>query len=260
MVARGRQQVRLEGDLRGVSLDYILLGVRLVQFLEVWQREMAEEVARHEAPARDAIGVGEFCDFAVWAFGYKRAIVMAALEELCEFQIVEFGNPNLNVPSRSVEDNVVISLPKMRHLEKHCLFDLAYLNMAAMRIPLPDSAFDGVPYFHAASYEEDEDELVVWVWHKVTNALGLLRLVTEVDRGQQALLASRIQAEGVDDFWLRLVQRARESRVLGFSKEMREAIVRQCELAVAGMQVASEELRRFQKHLEAYERAWPSVE
>ena len=261
-VPRARDRVKLQGDLTGITLEYVLLGVRIIQFAELWQREVQEQIARREHPMRDEIVVGEFCDLLEFCFGYRRPAVIAALEELSEYQVLEFRNPNLNVSSVNVEDNVVVPLPKMRHLLKQSMSDVAYLNMAAMRIPLPDSAFgrNVSPYFQAASYEEDDDDLLQWVACKVMNAVGLLRLMTELDRRQQELIASRIRDQAIDsdDFWITLINRARKDKVVGFANGISDAIIKQCELAITGMNASNEDLRRFQLQLEAYETSWPS--
>lgn len=251
--ARARPE-SLSGDLKGVDLSYVLLGIRILQVLGRWSEILASEVYRR----RDAIFVGELCRIIELFFGYTRNSCLKMLEEFSEYQLVEFSNPNLLVPSMERDDNEVQCLPKMSHILNNFLFDLAYLNMASMRIPLPDKAFitKEVPFIQAASYEDASDELSRWVLVKITNSVSLVRLICEINRNQEIRVKRALSGTELDPFWVSLIDSSEGVGPFCFVEKMKQRVLKQCEAALAGIH-APRAVEQISSSFERYASAWP---
>jgi hypothetical protein len=250
---------RTEGaDLVEPQIDYVMVGVRILQML----RAMVIYYESHGQGSHELsyIAVDELCDYLAFAFNYDRGLVLRVLEEFSEYQVLEFHNPNMYTTGRRLEDCEILCLPKLDHLLNHFLYDIAYLNMAAMRIPLPPSAFTakGEPYLQAASYDEVDDPLPLWVSAKITNVCGLLRLLAIINDQQQLLFARKMAQLGESESdMLRIFSIAEEKvEMFSFIYFLRGEATKQMYLALNGIHqeaVLNETVRRVRRYMEQWQ-------
>jgi hypothetical protein len=227
---------KLDGELKGANIEHVLMGIRILQFL----RAMSKYYNDGQDSDRNAvhISVEELCECLKFAFDYEPSFVLRMLEEFSEYQLLEFQNPNLYATSRRLEDNEMVCLPKLDHMLNHFIYDIAYLNMAGMRVALPTWAFTAKaePYFQAASYDEATDPLPAWVSAKVTNVSGLVRLLDAVNRLQEQRFRKRLKdCQDTKQEFLEIFDIAEEDGMFSFMYFLRDEVIKQFYLALKGI-------------------------
>jgi hypothetical protein len=236
---RGRQRVLFDGSLGKPRLENVMLGLRILQLLEAHDafNIKMDKVVGGEVIS-NKVTVGEFAQVLLTYFDYEEGLTYRMIDEFVEYQLIEYRHPNITVASNRQEDNEILILPKLRFLLNRFLYDLAYLNMAAIRVPLPSAAFENVvrPYFHAISYEEPSDGLGRWVAGKFTNAVGLIRLLKHLNSRQEPEVKSRIlQNEHSDREWCAILKLADERGLFYFVDEIAKNVLHEAELALSGI-------------------------
>ncbi|HXQ34732.1 MAG TPA: hypothetical protein VN843_12035, partial [Anaerolineales bacterium] len=248
---------RLTGTLNSARLEYILLGIRILQLLRAMTKYYKDE-NRADAASSLTIGVDQLCELLNFAFDYDSDFVLRVLEEFSEYQLLEFQNPNLYLKSRRLEDNEIICLPKIDHMLNHFMYDIAYLNMAAMRIALPPLAFTSksVGYFQAASYDEADDPLSTWVSAKITNVCGLVRLLDAVNREQERVYQMKMTEDpALPPETLKIFEIAEDNDMFSFIYFLRDEVIKQFYLTLSGVHPEAtlrETLPRIRKYIQEW--------
>lgn len=188
--------------------DYLLLGLRVCQL-----------VAGHERRRRlsqspiDDLSARQLIELLFVLFQYPRSLSRLTLEEYDEVQIIHLDSGGGPI-SRNINLHRVQMMPKLEFLLTRMLSDAAYLNLAAMRVPIAKSAAtDNPPYIRAVSFDladgletnqDTEDQRTVnlaeWVATKITNVVALLRLLKTINDAQRPEAFARMR--GLED-WLR---------------------------------------------------------
>lgn len=196
--ARRRSAFKVADKGWRVDTSYILIVLRLIQLLDLNQKYPMQIQPRSRGIPQTNLNVGDVMTQMNYLFGYNRDAVLASLEELYEHQIIEFENSNLTFEnSQDMEDNEIVCLPKLELLLNRLTSDVAYLNMSAMRLPLPHRAFKDmeVPFVDAASLDTDADTFERWIVVKITNVISVIRLFGFLNRRQE-IRVQRLSAGG----------------------------------------------------------------
>jgi hypothetical protein len=238
-----KHKVIFDGNLGKPRLENLLLGLRILQLVDAHHayNRKRQRVVDGETIS-NKVTVGELTRVLRTYFGYEEGLTLRMVDEFVEYQIIEYHHPNIPVASNRQEDNEIVVLPKLGFLLDRFLYDLAYLNMAAIRIPLARSAFDvddkSKPYFHAVSYEEPKDGLGLWVAAKLCNAVGLVRLLKWGDQRQEAEVRARIaENKNTDQEWCAILETAIERGLHYFLRDTEKNLLHETRLALTGIQL-----------------------
>ncbi len=168
----------------------VLLGLRILQLVSAHRRLIAETAAATPLYARE---VAEMCNT---LFGYRKNLTYFQLEHFEEFELIRVTSDDFTVSS-PVERRRVYPLPKLDYVLRRFIYDAAYLNFAAMRVPLRKDAlsFDCErPYFRAATIiprgddlnpPDEKDKLIEWIATKLFNTAHLFKLVDAINNIQR---------------------------------------------------------------------------
>jgi hypothetical protein len=241
-------------------IEDVVAPLRVVQMLSVWRSMLVTQSDKRGPDQRREIEVAELSEFLQAWLGYNKELIVAVLEELAEVQFIEFENSNLFASAEDAEDNIVVCQPKLEFTLRNVAQSLAYLNMAAMRVPLSSGAFRdaSVPFFCVASYEEESDDLLRWVSNKITNAVALVRLILSVDKRQLTSVQQKLvePTQPGEEFWRRVIETAIVRGVFLFGEEALRTVLRESESAVAKAAMSEAQDAEFRKHCEQYLSAW----
>jgi len=256
-----KHKVVFEGGFDRPRLENVLLGLRVAQVIDAHEayNKVKQRVVNGGTIA-NRVTVGELARALRRYLGYEEGLTFCMIDELVEYQLIEYHHPNIPVASNRQEDNEIVVLPKLGFLLNRFIHDLAYLNMAAMRIPLPHAAFefDGKqkPYFHGVSYEEPKDVLGLWVAAKLCNAVGLIRVLKWGSERQEAEMKARLeQFKDTDREWCAILNLAAERGFHYFLRETERNVLREAQLALSGIQLPLV-TEYIYEYVSAYCRTW----
>jgi hypothetical protein len=125
-----------------INASRLLMGVRLLQILD------AELFLRQARVRNEPLEVGDIARLCSQLFLYPRNQILALIEVFAEFDLVRLSGRNIDGPT-VFERHLIELLPKGEYLLKVFIYDIAYLNLCGMRVPLANEAFasDGPPFF-----------------------------------------------------------------------------------------------------------------
>ena len=252
------QPLKIAKDIWPTSLDYVLLGVRLGQFLEWQQQYYVDRFELEPSDVPSEMLVGDVVQLMEKSFGYNRVCCMAFLEEFFEFQLIDFRNSHIVPQSAVIEDNEIVCLSKLRLLLDKLCADIAYLNMAAMRLPLPEAAFRNElnPFVRAASLEEEYDGLDFWMAVKWMNSVAMVRLIRFINRQQEIGLHNKITESGFfTETEKDLVEYVISKGLFLFPSVIERSVTQQLDVTVKS--VSDEIVKSATQQLESYIEAWP---
>ena len=159
----------------------LAMGIRLLQIILAH-----ESIIRQATTTVDRLTTGELSDICTRLFGYSKKAVLSLIEEYGEYELLFLSGVELPIPE-SPENYQIIPMPKATYLMEKFLYDVGYLNLAAMRAILPVELLRGdVPFVLACCYDDpDRDHLPNWVSAKLTNAVAIARAFSLVNLEQQ---------------------------------------------------------------------------
>jgi len=159
---------------------YLLCGFRLMQLLNGYNR-----INKHIGD-NTGIPIYKILDFMDKEFGYKEEITFRLLEEFCEMNLLNLRGSAVLIPSKK-GDFLVYTTEKFRFLFESTsgldlLFDVAYLNLCAMRTPLNKKILNSkVPFIRALSLDDNETTILEWIILKIINSISLFRLIRKAN-------------------------------------------------------------------------------
>jgi hypothetical protein len=125
------------------NFNNLLIGLRIMQIIASHDRYRKERPER-KIKALHFEDLLEICDV---LFEYPRDLVSTILDEYIETQYVAAEGRVFLHPA-NIEDARIIILPKTLLILENFLFEIAYLNLASMRVPLPIRLIETeMPYF-----------------------------------------------------------------------------------------------------------------
>ena len=122
-------------------------------------------------------------------FGYPNNIIEYALEDLIEYEFITIGINRFHSP---IDPSLPYyhTMPKSFWLtNRKIIKDIAYLNLASMRIPFRFSALDTrIPIIKAEKFDNyRNDDIVKWVVAKITNSITLNRIISIINKKQKKM-------------------------------------------------------------------------
>lgn len=185
------------GNIRAVpQRDGLLLGLRILQLSHAHSALIQSD--RFIEP----LTVKEMQELCLKLFDYPNGIVRHLLEEYHEYEFIELmGAGKVSNDARLT----LVSMPKMQYLLQYLMFDLAYLNLASMRVALSFAALDrDFPYFEACTLDSSRPggllesdagirpALTRWVSTKIQNSTNLYRLLFQLNAQQKERAVVRV--------------------------------------------------------------------
>ncbi len=170
--------------------DGYLLGLRILQLLYAHSRRMNR--SRRIEPLK----LGEMTQLCEELFSYPEELVVNLIEEYQECEFLELL-PLGSGPPTALARLQLVQMPKTPYLLRHFLPDIAYLSLAAMRVPISTlAASRQPPYFEACTLDlvgggdllaagVFDKLLARWVAVKIINACELIRLVCPINEKQR---------------------------------------------------------------------------
>lgn len=165
------------------ATKHLLVGIRILQ-LSVACKNLQRD--------QEILSIGELTSILAKCFGYSGPIIVAAINELAAFDLLRiFRREALPASSPS---NGILALPKAEYVLDECLYDVAYLNMCAMRTPFPTQYF-GLELMRCTYLGNADRAAQAWVHSKIINALSLFSMLVFQNRYEKVLFSSRSSDE-----------------------------------------------------------------
>lgn len=133
-------------------------------------------------------------------FGYPGALTRTVVREFSDFELIDVECNQLAPSNTPNSDGVVSITSKGRYVLEHCLSDIAYYAISAMRIPMRSGilvpGLDVPPFFHVYAFRSHlklslQHDLGRWVQTKAINAINLYNLLDYADREQMEMLVAK---------------------------------------------------------------------
>lgn len=227
----------------------ILMGLRCLQLVRIHQKIVLQN--QDTSP----LLAGELVELVNKLFGYPEDIILSTIYEYADFELLRLTGRFFPIPS-SPERYVITSLPKMDYLIDKFLYDIAYLNLCAMRLPLDESAFAGsCPFIAAAAFDNPEkDVLTTWIARKIINTISIYRLIKKINLKQiEKFENNKIK---IKDIRLKqIINRAYNEKMFDFVSQMRSSIGFQIKSALSNTAV-QQYGAKIDRLIEEYKKIW----
>jgi hypothetical protein len=238
-----------------------MLGIRVMQLIEGYDKYIMRMTQDHMAPA--ILTSGEVAGILHKLFGYQENIIIDMIEEFAEYEFIGItgdGVPTAELPSRY---NIYM-MPKLEHVVTKIMYDIAYLNMSALRIPLKRSALEAeIPYFVARTVAthggKSKTNLVNYVSAKITNSVGLFRLLKSINAAQKEQFETNLAKLDSREREIIDASIANESRIgfFDFLVTMRKNLETSIKLILPSIAAVDESLlSRILTEVEKYQTRW----
>lgn len=220
----------------------IIAGLRIAQVL----KGFAELLAEVDNPqVHDHIVAYELAAICQKMFDYPKSIIYLMLEEFAEFGLVDLNGGNFPLPNNPDQYKIVVT-PKLRYLIETIIYDIAYLNLAAMRTPVARDVVSREKhthtYFRAESLDGKRQSIGKdgfisdWIFTKVVNSVGLLRVVRYINTAQKSVYREKLPSlEGRERIIFDKALRGIGQEKIGIfdvAKEMENRIIAQIDSAL----------------------------
>jgi hypothetical protein len=179
------------------DFEYSMLGVRILQLVN------AADSLQREQTAESSVTINIVMDLISTLFPkYSGNITLALMRDLIEFDVIDADNVSTSPSNLPGIDSLVHLTPKGRFILEHCLTDVAYLGMSAMRLPMDarmlSRSSEDVPAIFVAKPHLSESKadsggriLVEWVQAKAINSINFVKLLDFVDERQISTIRNR---------------------------------------------------------------------
>jgi hypothetical protein len=196
-----------------------LAGIRILQLVD------AHSKLNHEKAGLGDLFSSDLAHILEQLFDYPFSLTISLIEEFGESELLFLRGMKNGIPAKA-ETYVLDPLPKLTHILRNSLFEISYLNLAAMRIPLSINCLDfkNIPYFRASSIEKED--LSSWVGTKIVNSLSVYRLVSFLNYSEMTKFKSRIEKINKLQF-VSICKRARDEGMFELPDKMKVSILRQ---------------------------------
>lgn len=222
-----------------------MLGIRILQLLEAFRTVHGGDIDQDDGfILEDLYSI-------LGKMGYRRDEVLAVLEELMEFELVNLSGGISEWATDSWRIHATL-LPKGCSLLTTLIHEIAYLNLAGMRFPVArDTLNHDNPLFQAVSAEEKRR----WVEAKIINATTTCWLCKELNLLQTPLLGQeRIKLLSKDQ--RAIVNEAKQQKMFEFHTDLETSVQAQCKWAFSHL--ALNDQAAVFKRIENYCKKWTS--
>lgn len=205
---------------------HLLVSLRILQLLDAQTKGATPDVSD--------VCVQVLVSFLEKYFSYSPMIVVAAIEELVLYECAIFVDAERVRTGDTIARRVALT-PKGRTLYRDYLFDLSYLALAGMLVPIADAASENS--FFTACTPFDSDKTTLWISVKLRNSLSLLRLIEFVNRREADAVANRLAASPAADGYKALAERASHAFQFALNAgSLRNSVVSSCEKIIGSLQ------------------------
>ncbi|MCG3198808.1 MAG: hypothetical protein GHCLOJNM_03315 [bacterium] len=246
----------------------VLLGLRVLQIVA------AQEHLLKQSPVCDRLRLHELTEMCKRLFDYPKFLTTLLLEEFVEYELLSLaGNEGLRVSNTTISP--LYAMPKLFHMLDRFMYNLAYLNLCAMRVPFSIRAFSKEPSFVRSgtldsvrytslrheSQMEREEKLFQWVTTKILNSIALYRLLNRINTTQKTMFEER--RRGLNERLQRIALNAStglEGTMCGifeFPRVMRDELLVQLNAIVEQLGYSRpDRIERLKEALNDYWRSW----
>lgn len=190
-----------QSELESAHEHAALLGVRILQLVRAHERN------RHRDA--DPLYGNELAEICSTIFGYPEELTLSLLEEYGEYEFVALKGRDFARAS-STHYQQIEPLPKLSAVLDKFLFDLTYLALAAMRMPVSCAALAAKPPYLYSGSPDTRSGLLQWITVKLLNPVALVRLVRAINDSQRGLYAQRVHSVRSERVRACLVQAERD--------------------------------------------------
>lgn len=231
----------------------ILMGLRCLQLMRAHQK-----ISR-QMPYTSPLFASELAELCKKLFGYPEQTILLLIYEYADFELCRLSGQFFLFPS-SVERYKIDPLPKMDYLIDRFLYDIAYLNLCAMRLPLSEVVFKkNVPFISAVTFDNPtKDDLKNWIAKKILNAIAVYRLVKKINTNQiQVFDRNKVRIK--DSRLLQIVNMAQKENMFSFISQMRSSIDVQIRSALTNLKLQGHDIVSIEKRIEEYKTSWQKI-
>jgi hypothetical protein len=164
------------------SFNNVLIGTRLLQLIN-----NSDRLYKEKRTLRSRITVEYACEVMQTCFNYTAKYTKAVIREYVEYELIETECKNLERHNMPNNTSFISLTKKGKYVLDDCLFDVAYLGLSAMRIPMrcdylvggeKSSVFIVQSYKNDYHGEHNVSNLVKWVSAKTINAINMYKLIS----------------------------------------------------------------------------------
>ena len=177
----------------------VLLGIRVLQILAA-----NESLVKDLLSNRSHITAKAMSDILFTLFSYPRELTMTLINQFAENEFLGLGGldfPLYLEPTRQC----LYMMPKSVYTLRQFLYDIAYLNLCTMRVPLAFRKDKRTPnFFIQACLDEAinptinwdlnvSESLVQWAAAKIINSCSMFRLLSRINKVQKQRYRNQLQ-------------------------------------------------------------------
>ena len=225
---------------------------------------MLQFVHAHDALRRDSgnltspLSVGDLCRLCE-LFDYPKKLTSELAQEFAEYECFQLRGSDYPM-AEAMHRFEIEPMPKMRALLDRFIFDIGYLNLAAMRVPLALESFGYGPSFITAATLDEEGSSVFadWVCAKLLNPISVFRFLNAANQKQETSFNRNIGA--LSERLQRTAHLTRSMGMFDFTNKMRRDLEQQIKQVLGSLEsghLQSRELfENVGRRIESYARVW----
>lgn len=233
-----------------------VLGIRILQF--VIASGIEKERAKQRGDVYDDCTSKDIADACHILFNYDKKVVYALIEEYAEYELISLRSTNYALPS-APDRYLVQPMVKARRIIEGFIYDIAYLNLAAMRLLLPiDIITQKPPFIMVAEY--NNLYLERWTYSKIINSIAIYQMIKHANAKQiGALDMAHRKGKNLSDKMMLLHGTAiQKLDIYSFHEKMARNIDAQIRRMLSGIEATKQEnvLKDISARLERYCAKW----
>ena len=177
---RNKQAIMEVFDGFNYGIEYLLLGTRMLQLISAYEFLLKNNDANSPLTVNDLLEILDIL------FNYNCNVVERLIEEYNDLQLVVLSKKDFE--SNSIRKCEVRLMPKAQLMIDNYLFQLAYLNLAAMRIVLPPTMnkIEDTPLVVASTLDGGCFSLPHWIGSKLINSRTAYQFIRDLNSSQES--------------------------------------------------------------------------
>ena len=129
---------------------------------------------------------------------------MAESHVLSENEVISLDGIPLSI--KRINRYAIEPMPKLKQLLDNFVFDLSYLNMCAMRVPLPMKIASNNKFIKALNIEDCPiDE---WIASKIFNGINFFRLINEINRIEEENIIQTLDCGKTSSYYENILRKS----------------------------------------------------
>ena len=189
----------LDNAEQKIPYESILMGLRICQLLIAHDKRIEMQDGFVER-----LQVGELISICITIFRYREDMLRAMLEEMIEYEYINVSGNEGFTHASTFYKYKIYTMPKMIKVIKVFMKDIAYLGLAAMRLPINISVLNKsnarIPFIYAGTIDKDilhghgfrGKEVVQWTITKIINSISACRLMAKINEKEEIYAKNKI--------------------------------------------------------------------